>query len=70
MGCDTVVEDAFDDFRDKVEVRDGTLAGEVLGWEVIFLEERCDKGVFERGWEIVFGYGKIDKSGDGKKQGR
>ena len=65
MKRETFVDDSFNDFRDEVEVGDGSIAGKVVRREIMLFEKRVDKGMLERFWEVAFGEGKIDDGGDG-----
>jgi hypothetical protein len=45
------VNDAFNNLRYEIEVRNRTIAGKVLGWKVVFLKKRFDKSMLESGGE-------------------
>lgn len=55
MGCKSIVNNAFNDFRDKVKIRDRTIARKVIRGKVVLFEKGGDKSMFELLREVTFG---------------
>ena len=48
------VDNAFEDFGDKVQVRNGSVVGEVLGWEIMLFQKGRDESVLVWSWKNPF----------------
>jgi hypothetical protein len=48
------VNNAFKDFGDKVQVRNGSVVGEVLGWEIMLFQKGRDESVLVWSWKNPF----------------
>lgn len=60
------VNDTFKDLGNKIEVRDGTVAGKVINGKVMFFEKWADSSGFKRMRESAFVKSKVDDASDGK----
>src|SRR5271163_2691024 len=69
MGCEAGVNYVFKDFRDEVKVRDGSVAGKIIWWQVVFFKSWRDDGSLKYSRERTFRKREIDDVGDGNDEG-
>src|SRR6267154_392447 len=62
------VDDAFENFGNEIEVRDRTVAGEIINRKRVFLVKGSDNGMFEGMRKDGFGNEQINESGDRKDE--
>jgi hypothetical protein len=65
---DSSMNNAFKDFRYKVEIGYWSIAIEVFYREVLFLNTMGKQGMFVLIKKCSFGYGEINYVGDGREQ--
>ena len=54
MGEETDMDNAFNTFRNEVEVGYWAVAGEIIMWKGLLLEQRMDDGGFINGGKAAF----------------
>ena len=62
------VDDALEDFGNKVEIRNGAVAGEVVNRKGVSFVEGSDDGMLKGKRKVEFGNGEIDKSSNRKDE--
>ena len=64
MRKQTIINDAFENFRQKVKIGDGPIAGQIVFWKGVFFEQGGYKRMFEVRRKSRFANTKIKQVGD------